>query len=130
MRTGSTRNALLAGDRERERQWFTTAASVPVLSMDAERAARRLVEAALRGRPEIILTPLAKLGVRFHALAPSTSLRVVSLVARLLPGASGSGKPVPGHAIGRQPGWFDRLTGRDRRAAERWHELDDQAPAS
>jgi NAD(P)-dependent dehydrogenase (short-subunit alcohol dehydrogenase family) len=129
MRTGSTRNALFAGDRARERQWFTTAASVPVLSMDAERAARRLVEAALRGRPEIILTPLAKLGVRFHALAPSTSLRVVSLVARLLPGPSGSGEPVPGHATGRQPGWFDRLTGRDRRAAERWHELDDQVPS-
>ncbi|MEN3301683.1 SDR family NAD(P)-dependent oxidoreductase [Pseudonocardia sp.] len=130
MRTGSTRNALFAGDRERERQWFTAAASLPVLSMDAERAARRLVKAALRGQPEIILTPLAKVGVRAHALAPSTSLRVVSLVTRLLPGASGSGKPVPGHATGRQPGWFDRLTGRDRRAAERWHELDDQVPAS
>jgi short-subunit dehydrogenase len=129
MRTGSTRNALFAGNRERERRWFTAAASLPVLSMDAERAARRLVEAALRGQPEIILTPLAKVGVRVHAIAPSTSLRVISLVARLLPDATGSGKPVPGHATGAQPGWFDRLTGRDRRAAERWHELDDQVPA-
>ena len=85
MRTGSPRNALFTGDRVAESRWFTAAANLPVVSMDAERAARRLVRATLARRPEIILTPLAKLGVRAHALAPSTSLRVVSLVNRLLP---------------------------------------------
>ena len=131
MRTGSTRNALFTGDRPAERRWFTVAASTPVLSMDAERAARRLVSATLRGRAEVVLTPAAKLGVRVHALAPGLTMRTVAAVERLLPGPlapDGSGaRPEPGHATGRQPGWFTRLTRPDRRAARRWHELDDPA---
>ena len=127
MRTGSPRNALFTGDRVAENRWFTAAANLPVVSMDAERAARRLVRATLARRPEIILTPLAKLGVRAHALAPSTSLRVVSLVNRLLPTGTGSraGPAQPGHRLpapARSLGW---LTRRDDAAAARNHELDD-----
>ena len=70
MRTGSPRNALFTGDRVAENRWFTAAANLPLVSMDAERAARRLVRATLWRRPEVVLTPLAKLGVRAHALAP------------------------------------------------------------
>jgi hypothetical protein len=67
--------------------------------MDAERAARRLVHATLRRRPEIILTPLAKLGSRAHAIAPCTSLRLVSLVNRLLPHHDDGDRRVPGHRL-------------------------------
>ncbi|MDT7697513.1 MAG: hypothetical protein QOI75_6883 [Pseudonocardiales bacterium] len=130
MRTGSTRNALFAGNREQERRWFTAGASLPILSMDAERAAAKLVRATLRGRPEVILTPLAKLGVRAHGLAPATTLRALTLVNRLLPNSASLNGPQPGHTtIGHQPGWFARLTRRDRDAARRWHELDDPTPA-
>lgn len=125
MRTGSPRNALFTGDRVAENRWFTAAANLPVVSMDAERAARRLVRATLARRPEIILTPLAKLGVRAHGLAPSTSLRVVALVNRLLPTAPGTanGPAQPGHRLpAPKLGW---LTGRDDDAAARHHELDD-----
>jgi short-subunit dehydrogenase len=128
MRTGSPRNALFAGQQQAERRWFTVAASLPVLSMDAERAARRLVRAARWRRPEVVLTPLARLGIRAHALAPSTSLRVVSVVNRLLPGPGGSDRPVPGHAAGSRTGWFARLTRRDRDAGQRWHQHDDPVP--
>ncbi|WP_222131319.1 SDR family NAD(P)-dependent oxidoreductase [Pseudonocardia sp. C8] len=127
MRTGSTRNALFTGDRDAERRWFTLGAGVPLLSMDAERAARRLVAATLRGRPEVVLTPAAKLGVRAHALAPGLTMRTVAAVERLLPppaGPDGDG-PEPGHATGPQPSWFARLTRLDRTAARRWHQLDD-----
>ncbi|MBW0101332.1 SDR family oxidoreductase [Pseudonocardia sp. KRD291] len=140
MRTGSPRNALFTGRRAAEQRWFTLAASTPVLSMDAERAARRLVRAALRGRPEVVLTPAAKLGVRLHALAPGLTLRALALTARLLPAPVGSPDdapdptrpapgPVPGHATGRRTGWFARLTRLDRDAARRWHEHDDEVPA-
>jgi short-subunit dehydrogenase len=125
MRTGSPRNALFTGDQVAENRWFTAAANLPVVSMDAERAARRLVRATMARRPEIILTPLAKVGVRAHALAPSTSLRVVSLVNRLLPTGTGTGPAQPGHrlpAAARTLGW---LTQRDDAAAARNHELDD-----
>lgn len=125
MRTGSPRNALFSGDGARENRWFTSAANLPVVSMDAERAARRLVGATLRRRPEIILTPLAKLGVRAHAIAPSTSLRVVSVVNRLLPSGDDGDRTVPGHRLRdrlRAPGGLGR---RDDAAAVRTHELDD-----
>jgi short-subunit dehydrogenase len=128
MRTGSARNALFAGHPERERRWFTAAASMPILSMDAERAAARLVRATLRRRPEVVLTPLAKLGVRVHGLAPATTLRALTVLNRLLPRSAAQGTPQPGHlTLDRQPGWFARLTRRDRDAAHRWHELDDPA---
>ena len=99
MRTGSPRNALFSGDGVAESRWFTAAANLPLVSMDAERAARRLVKATLRRRPEIILTPLAKLGTRAHAIAPCTSLRLVSLVNRLLPNDDDGDRTVPGHRL-------------------------------
>jgi NAD(P)-dependent dehydrogenase (short-subunit alcohol dehydrogenase family) len=131
MRTGSPRNALFTGDRVAENRWFTAVGNLPLLSMDAERAARRLVRATMWRRPEVILTPLAKLGVRAHAVAPSTSLRVVSLVNRLLPGpASSAGRPLPGHLLAekaRSLGWLSR---RDDAAAAAAHELDDPVPGT
>lgn len=131
MRTGSPRNALFAGEQRAERRWFTVAASLPVLSMDAERAARLLVRATMWRRPEVVLTPLtppAQLGIRAHALAPSTSLRLVAVVNRLLPRAAGSRGLLPEHALGTRQGWFARLTRRDRAAARSWHEFDDPTP--
>lgn len=128
MRTGSTRNALFAGDREAERTWFSVAASLPVLAMNAERAARRLVQATMRRRPEVVLTPLAQLGIRAHALAPATSLRLVAVVNRLLPRPGGSPALVPDHAVAPRRGLLARLTSRDRVAASRLHEHDDPAP--
>lgn len=128
MRTGSTRNALVTGDAVAERAWFTVGASVPLLSIDAERAARRLVRATLRGTPEIILTPLAHLGSRVHALAPSTTLRLLTAVERLLPAPTGTDAPArPAHTAP-LPAWLRRLTGLDRAAAQRWHEYTDPAP--
>lgn len=115
MRTGSPRNALFAGEQRAERRWFTVAASLPVLSMDAERAARLLVRATMWRRPEVVLTPPAQLGIRAHALAPSTSLRLVAVVNRLLPRAAGSRGLLPGHALGTRQGWFARLPRRDPR---------------
>src|SRR6185312_1659444 len=130
MRTGSTRNALFSGDRPAERSWFTIADSLPGLSMSAEKAARRLVAATLRGRPEITLTLPAKLGARVHALAPSTTLRALTLVNRLLPGPTGSGGPRPGHTATPPSRWFSRLTRTDRAAADRLHQHDDEVAPS
>ncbi|MCO1660958.1 SDR family NAD(P)-dependent oxidoreductase [Pseudonocardia humida] len=130
MRTGSTRNALFSGQRTAERSWFTIADSLPGLSMSAEKAARRLVGATLRGRPEITLTLPAKVGARVHALAPSTTLRVLTLVNRLLPGPVGSGGPRPGHTATPPSRWFARLTRTDRAAAARLHQHDDEVAPS
>jgi short-subunit dehydrogenase len=125
MRTGSPRNAQFSGDGVAESRWFTAAANLPLVSMDAERAARRLVRATLRRRPEIILTPLAKLGTRAHAIAPCTSLRVVSLVNRLLPNDDDGDRTVAGHRLRDRVRPLAGLARRDDEAAVRNHELDD-----
>lgn len=128
MRTGSPRNALFTGDQAAEHRWFTLGDSLPLVSMDAERAARQLVGAALKGKPEAAPTPLAKIGMRVHGLAPSTTMRLVSLVNRLLP-ADETPRPMrPGHAVEKPAKWFDALTGLTRRAAHRFHQHDDATP--
>ena len=45
MRTGSYRQAEFGGDTRAEFGWFSAAAGAPLLSMDADRAARRIVDA-------------------------------------------------------------------------------------
>lgn len=127
MRTGSPGNALFTGNRQAEYRWFTIADSLPLVSMDAERAAARIVRAALQGRPEVVLTPLAFAAVKLHGVAPGLSLRAITLVNRLLPAGARS-EPVAGHALPAQPGWFRALTTLTRRAAGRYHEHDDQTP--
>ena len=127
MRTGSTRNALVGGDREAELRWFTVLASLPVLSMNAGAAARRIVAAGLAGRPEVVLTPAAKIGLRVHGIAPGFTQRALALLDRLLP-APGEDPPQPGHTLPEQPRWQRMLTTLDRRAAVRHHEHDDETP--
>jgi NAD(P)-dependent dehydrogenase (short-subunit alcohol dehydrogenase family) len=99
--------------------------SLPLLSMNAERAARKLVDATLRGRPEVVLTPAAKVGMRLHGLAPATTLRVLAGLNRLLPATVDPG-PSPGHLTGPPPRWFTILTRRSGTAARRWHQFDDE----
>ncbi len=119
MRTGSPDNALFAGDHRAEHAWFTIADSLPVLSMDAERAAAAIVRAGLRGRPEIILTPAAKLAVRVHGVLPGFTLRTLSLVDRVLP-RDEDRENVPGHRAASGAEWLRRVTSLTRAAARRW----------
>ncbi len=128
MRTGSPRNALFTGNQAAEHRWFTLGDSLPLVSMNAERAARQLVGAALKGRPEMATTPLAKIGMRVHGLAPSTTMRLVGLVNRLLPTDDTPRPPRPGHVVGKPTRWFDALTVLTRRAERRYHQHDDVAP--
>ncbi len=57
MRTGSHLHALFAGDRRREFAWFSALAGTPLISMDARRAANRIVTAVQRRRVRLVLTP-------------------------------------------------------------------------
>ena len=125
MRTGSPRNATFTGNQSGEHRWFTLGDSLPLVSMNAERAARQLVGAALKGKPEVAPTPLAKIGMRVHGVAPSTTIRLVGLVNRLLPGDETPRPMRPGHAVEKPSRWFDALTGLTRSAARRYHQHDD-----
>jgi NAD(P)-dependent dehydrogenase (short-subunit alcohol dehydrogenase family) len=126
MRTGSHERAYFTGNPPHEYAWFAPAASLPGLSMDAERAARRIVDAVLAGKPMIMLTPLTWVGARVRGLLPGTTTRVMGLANRVLPSVPESGSE--GTMEGRQA---DRvldsrvvrfLTTLGRKAAERNNE--------
>ncbi|MDB4994471.1 MAG: gno 2 [Myxococcaceae bacterium] len=85
MRTGSPRHAKFKGDHEKEHAWFTIADSLPLLSISADRAARRIVRAGCRGEATVVLSPLAKVGAFLHGIAPSLVVEVNALLTRLLP---------------------------------------------
>ncbi|WP_030805058.1 SDR family NAD(P)-dependent oxidoreductase [Streptomyces sp. NRRL S-337] len=91
MRTGSHLHARFGGDRRREYAWFQALAGAPLLSMNAERAAERIVSAVQRRRPRIVLTPAAKLGAVAHGVAPVLTTRLVSAMGRVLPRDGGTG---------------------------------------
>src|SRR5256885_9454511 len=74
MRTGSPRNALFKGNNEAEYAWFSISDALPLLSMNAERAARRIVRASLVGEAEVVLTLPAKIATRIHGLFPDLTM--------------------------------------------------------
>ncbi|MEU7137080.1 SDR family NAD(P)-dependent oxidoreductase [Streptomyces sp. NPDC046261] len=125
MRTGSHVAAEFSGQAEREYAWFASAAGFPVLSMDGERAARAIVRAAARRRPELVLTPVGKVAVRLHGLAPATTTRALTVAARWLP-VSGEEPEhnMPGRQAARSLGSaaVNRITALNDRAARRFNQ--------
>jgi short-subunit dehydrogenase len=125
MRTGSHLRAEFSGRREEEFTWFSLGASLPLVSMDAERAARRIIDAARRRKGELILTPLAQLAARGAAVSPELTGAALRVMQRMLPDAAGGD---PDAAAGRQlkPAIarpvFDRLTALGRRAARMFNQ--------
>lgn len=105
MRTGSHERALFTGDVGREYAWFAPSASLPLISMSADRAAAKIVDGVLAGRPHVALHPITHLGMRVHGLAPSTTVRALGLAKRLLPeppAGDGASVTVPGFLAARE----------------------------
>lgn len=124
MRTGSHLNAQFAGQQSREYAWFGLAASLPLISIDAKRAARRMVKGVLAGKPIVIVTPLAKLAIRLQGLAPGLMIRLLGATQRLLPNAPAgrpAGEIITGHAAAQDldSWWHRRLTRLGSKAARR-----------
>ena len=91
MRTGSYKNAEMKGKHKAEYAWFALSSSLPLMTIGAERAARRIVNAIRRGSAEIILTPQAQLAALAHGVFPGLTADILGLVNRALPGADGAG---------------------------------------
>jgi short-subunit dehydrogenase len=90
MRTGSHLNALFKGKHRQEFTWFSFGATMPLVSIDARRAARKIIDAARAGDAELIITPQAKVGVWLHGLFPGLTANVLGVVNRLMPGVGDS----------------------------------------
>lgn len=87
MRTGSHVRAQFRGAQEREFAWFGASAIAPLLSIDADRAARHIVRAIARGDRFSTFTPAAHLGIWLHDAAPELWSFLAGIAGRLLPSA-------------------------------------------
>jgi short-subunit dehydrogenase len=92
MRTGSPRNATFKGRHRAEYAWFAVSDSLPLTSINAERAAAQVVRACARGQAELVITTQARLAVKFRALFPEATAELLAVVNRLLPGPGGIGR--------------------------------------
>jgi NAD(P)-dependent dehydrogenase (short-subunit alcohol dehydrogenase family) len=91
MRTGSPRNATFKGRHRAEYAWFSISDSLPLLTVSAEKAARRIVSACQRGEAEVIFPLQAKLAAMVESLAPELVADLLGLFNRLLPAPGGVG---------------------------------------
>lgn len=130
MRTGSHLNAFFKGEHRREFALFSLGDALPLFSMNAERAARQIVEACRRAQPQLIITMQAWLAVLAQTLFPNLTARVVALTDRFLPTAANSAS-----AKEKRTGWESRselapslFTRLADRATERLNGLRGHAP--
>jgi hypothetical protein len=123
MRTGSHLNAWFKGDHRKEFGWFSFGATTPLVSINAERAAHKIVDSICAGDAEVILTPQAKLAAAVHGVFPGLTADLMSVINRLLPNATGSDRRERHLGSDSQT----RLTrsflqGFGRRAARKWNQ--------
>jgi NAD(P)-dependent dehydrogenase (short-subunit alcohol dehydrogenase family) len=94
IRTGSHVNAKFKGKHEIEFAWFAAAAGAPLISMNADRAARKILAAIRRGQPSLTLTFATRGAIFGNALFPNLTGYAMRLVNQCL--------PKPGAAEGNQ----------------------------
>src|SRR5205085_6746189 len=115
MRIGSHVNAKFKGNHDVEFAWFAASAGAPMISMNADRAARKILAACRRGQPSLTLTFAARRAIFGNALFPYLTGYLMKFVNRLLPGTGGEqgNKSRGGSELPRRaPGWMTRLADR------------------
>jgi NAD(P)-dependent dehydrogenase (short-subunit alcohol dehydrogenase family) len=112
MRTGAHLAAEFGGDQAAEFGWFSALAGAPGVSVDAQRAAERIVSAVQRRRTRVVLTPVAKAAGLTHGVAPTLTTKLATAAGRALPTAAPNGgadlpegrdvEPSPAHQVVRR----------------------------
>jgi hypothetical protein len=85
MRTGSHVNALFKGNHRQEYTWFSVINSLPIASIDAEKAAFQIVEACRYGEARQTITLQARLLLLLNHLFPGITAAIMKISNRLLP---------------------------------------------
>jgi NAD(P)-dependent dehydrogenase (short-subunit alcohol dehydrogenase family) len=115
MRTGSHVNAKFKGKHDAEFAWFAASAGGPLISINADRAARKILAACRRGQPSLTLTFAARTAILGNALFPNLIGYTMKIVNRCLPGAGNEeGNQLRAGSQLRRltPGWLTRLADR------------------
>jgi NAD(P)-dependent dehydrogenase (short-subunit alcohol dehydrogenase family) len=92
MRTGSARHGQFKGNHRAEYAWFSISGALPLVSMNADRAARLILSACKYGRAEVTLSLPARLATTIDALAPGLTADLTAMAAGLLPAPNGAGR--------------------------------------
>jgi NAD(P)-dependent dehydrogenase (short-subunit alcohol dehydrogenase family) len=112
MRTGSHVNARFKGKHDAEFAWFSASAGAPLISMDADRAARKILAACRRGQPSLTLTFAARGAIAGNAVFPNLTGYMMKIVNRFLPeagGEEGNRSCAGGRLPRRAPEWLTRM---------------------
>ena len=91
MRTGSPRNATFKGQHRKEYAWFTISDSLPLASMSARSAARRILRACRDGEAEVMLNLPTRVATTLHGIFPGLTSELNAWVHGLLPDPGGIG---------------------------------------
>jgi short-subunit dehydrogenase len=112
MRTGSHVNARFKGKHDNEFAWFAASAGAPLISMNADRAARKIIAACRRGQPSLTLTFAARGAILGNALFPNLTGYMMKVMNRFLPGTTNKqgNQSFAGSQLRRlTPDWVTRL---------------------
>lgn len=125
IRTGSPVHALFKGRNELEYSWFSVGDSLPLVSMDAGRAAARIIEACRRGEAELVLSLKGKLASALHGALPGTTANLLGWLNRILPGPGGIGTEARRGSESETVVSASMLTALGRKAAVENNEVDE-----
>lgn len=85
MTTGSPPNVRVKGQARKEYGWFKISDSLPLISIDAEKAAGKIINAMQKGKKTLVLSLVAKLAIAIHGLFPGLNIGMFSVANWLLP---------------------------------------------
>ena len=89
MRTGSEVHAKFKGDHAAEFESFTGASRLPLASISAERAAKKILAACARGRSALVMPLPGRALIIANALFPNFTAQVMKIVNKRLPSSVG-----------------------------------------
>lgn len=100
LRNGAHLNALFKGQQEAEYTWFAVGGTIPLLSLDGERAARQIVSAAKRREAQRTLGIQGNVMRVAHGLFPGVTANLSGFANRLiLPPNVGTKELAPGRQL-------------------------------
>jgi NAD(P)-dependent dehydrogenase (short-subunit alcohol dehydrogenase family) len=125
MRTGSPFNARFKGRHRDEFTWFAISDSLPLATIDATRAARRIVNACRRGAADLVVPWPFRLAILANAVAPGAVAAGMRLTNRfILPAPTDDSGDVDHTGWQSASRWApSRLTRLTERAAARNNEI-------
>jgi short-subunit dehydrogenase len=85
MRTGSHVHAKFKGDHAAEYKWFDWSRQIPFASISVERAARKILSACRRGKPNLVMPWTVYFIIAANALFPNLTARVMKIANRSMP---------------------------------------------